>query len=289
MQLNPKQLEAKNHIDWPLLIIAWAGSGKTATLTQRVQYMIEEKWIHPSEILAVTFTNKAAKEMRERIGKNLGIEIGNNPYRTRGLPFIGTFHGMWIFFLKETMNRFADDENLNIWIKKDFIIYDASDTLSILKGIAKEMNMDEKEYPSRKIQSYISNAKSKLYTPASYQATVDNHFKEVVAQVYVKYQQKLSENNALDFDDILVKTLDILRHHKVLEYYHDKYKYIMIDEYQDTNKPQYEIVKHLASKYKNLAVVWDDWQSIYSWRWADMTNIINFKKDYPDAVVVKLE
>ena len=251
--------------------------------------MIKEKGIDPSEILAVTFTNKAAKEMRARIGKSLGIEIGNNPYRTRGLPFIGTFHGMWVFFLKEVINMFADSDELRLGIKKDFIIYDASDTLSILKSIAKEMNMDEKEYPSRKIQSYISNAKNKLYTPKMYEQSVDNHFKEVVADVYYKYEKKLNENNALDFDDILVKTLDALKNPTVQRYYNDKYKYIMIDEYQDTNKPQYEIVKFLAAKHQNLAVVWDDWQSIYSWRWADMTNIINFKKDYPEAKVVKLE
>jgi len=289
LQLNQKQEEAKNHINGPLLIIAWAWSWKTATLTARVEYMIKEKGIDPSEILAVTFTNKAAKEMRARIGKSLGIEIGNNPYRTRGLPFIGTFHGMWVFFLKEVINMFADSDELRLGIKKDFIIYDASDTLSILKSIAKEMNMDEKEYPSRKIQSYISNAKNKLYTPKMYEQSVDNHFKEVVADVYYKYEKKLNENNALDFDDILVKTLDALKNPTVQRYYNDKYKYIMIDEYQDTNKPQYEIVKFLAAKHQNLAVVWDDWQSIYSWRWADMTNIINFKKDYPEAKVVKLE
>lgn len=289
MHINEKQEEAKNTIDWPLLIIAWAWSWKTATLTARVEYMIKEKNINPENILMVTFTNKAWKEMRERVAKRLWVEAWNNIYRNRNLPLIWTFHSLWVFFLKETLANF-DSEFLNIWLKKDFVIYDESDKLSVLKWIIKdELKLDEKQYPARTIWSYISNAKSALITPKWYEREVDSTIKEIVRDVYYKYEQKLNQNNSIDFDDILVKTLWIMKIPEILEKYQEKYKYLMVDEYQDTNVPQYEIVKLLASKYRNLAVVWDDSQSIYSWRWADMRNILNFKRDYEEAVVIKLE
>lgn len=289
MQLNPKQLEACHTINWPLLIIAWAWSWKTATLTSRVEYMIKEKNIPASNIACVTFTNKAAKEMRERIWKKLWVEIGNNIYKNRNFPLIWTFHSIWIFILKEVLNLFWDLFE-NIWIKKDFVIYDETDKLSVLKSIIKDdLWLEEKTYPARQIAFYISNAKNSLVTAKWYEKEIDSHIKEIVYKVYLKYEEKLSQNNAMDFDDILVKTLSLLKNQKILDYYQEKYKYIMVDEYQDTNAPQYNIVKLLASKYRNLAVVWDDWQSIYSRRWADMRNIINFKKDYEEAVIIKLE
>jgi len=281
MRLNPEQEKAKNQINWPLLILAWAGSWKTATLTARVEHMINS-WVSSSSILAVTFTNKAAKEMKHRVSKVLNVEYQVSPYKNKNLPMIGTFHSIWVYILKEKIET--------IWMNKDFVIYDESDKLSVIKSIIKdEMWFDEKKYPPSSIALYISNAKNTLISAQKYERYVDNYIKEIVNKVYLSYDKKLIENNALDFDDILVKTLEILQKPENLEYYQERWKYIMIDEYQDINAPQYEIVKLLASKYRNLAVVWDDWQSIYSWRWADMKNIINFKKDYPESLVIKLE
>lgn len=291
MQANPKQQEAIEKINWPLLIIAWAGSWKTATLTKRVENMIKNHDIDPASILMVTFTNKAANEMRERVAQNLWVQTPKNIYQNRNFPLIWTFHSIWIFFLKEMLkSSYWDEIAEKINLKKDFVIIDEQDKISILKSILKtKLNLDEKEFPPKQISFYISNAKNALITAKSYEKEVDNQFKEVVFRVYTEYEKELKENNSLDFDDILIKTYSLLRLEKVLNYYQEKYKYLMIDEYQDTNAPQYEIVKLLASKYRNLAVVWDDAQSIYSWRWADMRNIINFKKDYADALIVKLE
>lgn len=291
MQANEKQQEAINQIEWPLLILAWAWSWKTATLTKRVENMILKKKIHPSNILMVTFTNKAANEMRERVAKTLWLSTPKNIYQNKNFPLIWTFHSIWIFFLKEMINSWYSEEISEIiWIKKDFVIYDEQDKTSVLRSIMKsKLNLDEKLYPAKQVWFYISNAKNSLISATAYEKQVDNAFKEIVFQVYKEYERELRENNSIDFDDILIKTYHLLRIEKVLEYYQEKYKFLMVDEYQDTNLPQYEIVKLLASKYRNLAVVWDDAQSIYSWRWADMRNIMNFKKDYPEALVVKLE
>lgn len=289
MNLNEKQELAKNKIEWPLLIIAGAWSWKTATLTARVEYMIREKWISPQEIMMVTFTNKAASEMRSRVASTLWIEAPRNIYGKWNFPLIGTFHSIWIFVLKDVLKKYLPAE-LNIWLKKDFVIYDESDKLSVLKNILKNrLHIEEKEFPARQVAFYISNAKNSLITAAWYEKEVDSSIKEVVYKAYLEYEKDLAMNNAIDFDDILVKTLNVLKIQKIQEEYQEKYKYLMVDEYQDTNAPQYEIVKILASKYRNLAVVGDDSQSIYSWRGADMRNIINFKKDYTEALVVKLE
>ena len=289
MPLNPKQEEAKNLIDWPLLIIAWAWSWKTATLTARVEYMIREKQIKAGNIMMVTFTNKAASEMRDRVAKTLWVETPRSIYAKWNFPLIGTFHSIWIYILKDVLSRFNSEE-LQIGLKKDFVIYDEQDKLSVLKNILKnKLNIDEKEYPARQIAFYISNAKNNLTTAKWYEKEIDSTIKEVVFKAYLEYEKDLISNNAIDFDDILIKTYAVLRISRILEEYQEKYRYLMVDEYQDTNLVQYEIVKLLASKYRNLAVVWDDSQSIYSWRWADMRNIINFKKDYSEALVVKLE
>jgi len=282
MNLNLEQQKAVNCINWTLLILAWAWSWKTATLTARIENMIKNVWINPQDILAVTFTNKAAKEMKHRVSKVLWVEYNISPFKNRGLPMVWTFHSIWVFILKEKIE--------SIWMNKDFVIYDESDKLSVIKGIIRDdLKLDEKKYPARSIASFISNAKNALISAKNYEKYVDSHIKEIVRDVYKIYQAKLEENNSLDFDDILVKTLEVLKNPEILEYYQEKYKYIMVDEYQDTNAPQYEIIKLLASKYRNLAVVGDDWQSIYSWRWADMRNILNFKKDYPEALTIKLE
>ncbi|MDD3794027.1 MAG: 3'-5' exonuclease [Candidatus Gracilibacteria bacterium] len=289
MPLNPKQEEAKNHINGPLLIIAGAGSGKTATLTARVEYMIRERNINSASILMVTFTNKAASEMRERVAKTLGVEKPRSIYAKGNFPLIGTFHSIGIYILKEVLSKYSSEE-LQIGLRKDFIIYDEQDKLSVLKNILKNrLNLDEKEFPARQIAFYISNAKNNLITAKGYEKEIDSTIKEVVFKAYLEYEKDLISNNAIDFDDILIKTYAVLRIGRILEEYQEKYKYLMVDEYQDTNLVQYEIVKLLASKYRNLAVVGDDSQSIYSWRGADMRNIINFKKDYSEALVVKLE
>jgi len=300
MNLNPKQEEAKNKIDWPLLIIAWAGSWKTATLTARVEYMISEKNISPESILMVTFTNKAAWEMKERVAKVLNTNAPRSLFASRNFPSVATFHSIWIFMLKTFLspthpnlwdsNNYYEEICEHLALRKDFVIYDEADKMSLLRWIIKEdLQLDIKEFPPRQIAFYISNAKNALVNAKQYEKEIDSQIKEVVWKAYTKYEERLRQNNAMDFDDILIKALNILKIPKVLEYYQNKWKYLMIDEYQDTNASQYEIVRLLALKFKNLAVVWDDSQSIYSWRWADMRNIINFRKDYPDALIVKLE
>lgn len=283
-----------------MLIIAWAGSWKTATLTARIGHMIQSGII-PSSILALTFTNKAAKEMKDRTSKVIGREYKPSMLQNRHLPYIGTFHSFWIFVLKEVLqpsffskggNGEEDYEKVSkhIGLKKDFLIYDESDKLSVLKTIIKdELWLIEKEYPPRQIAYYISDAKNKSIAAKDYDKYIENALQEVVAKVYERYEKRLSANNALDFDDILWKLRKLLDIPEILQVYQDRYVYIMIDEYQDTNLVQYEIVSLLAQKNRNLAVVGDDWQSIYSWRGADMRNILHFEKDYPDAKIIKLE
>jgi len=269
MKPNQKQQEAIDKIEGPMLIIAGAGSWKTATLTARVQNMIENKGISPNNILMVTFTNKAASEMKQRVAKTLGVEVPRTLFSGRNFPTIGTFHSIWIYLLKTLLNpkhNLYEEISERIGLRKDFVIYDESDKMSVLKSIIKsELNLDIKEFPPRQIAFYISNAKNALITVKAYEREIDNSLKQVVWEVYTKYEQKLSQNNAMDFDDILTKTLSLLKIPQILEYYQEKYKYLMIDEYQDTNAPQYEIVRLLASKYRNLAVVWDDSQCLVEW------------------------
>ncbi|GAB0174643.1 MAG: DNA helicase PcrA [Candidatus Altimarinota bacterium] len=281
-KLNPAQKEAVDTIYGPLLINAGAGSGKTHTITERVVFMVTEKKIDPRSIFCVTFTNKAAKEMRERIARRLGIDPGSiNPFRTLGLPTIGTFHSIAAFFLR----MFIDE----IGYGKDFIIYDTDDCLRTVKEILKRQNIDEKEFNPRGVLGMISQAKGKGMSPMEFSATVDSYFGSVVFEVYKEYAGKMKKENALDFDDLLLFFRQILDIPSVIEYFHNRFEYFMVDEYQDTNVLQYEIVRLLASKTKNLCVVGDDWQGIYSWRGADIENILSFKKDYPEAKVINLE
>ncbi|MCD5375256.1 UvrD-helicase domain-containing protein [Candidatus Gracilibacteria bacterium] len=291
MKPNPRQQEAIEKTQGALLIIAGAGSGKTATLTKRIAYMISEKGVEPRSILALTFTNKAAGEMKERTGQAIGATYHPHMMKNRHLPYMGTFHSFGIYILKEVLSSsFAQQVSERIGLKKDFLIYDESDKMSVMKDIIKnEMGLIEKEYPPRQIAFYISDAKNKSINAAGYKTQVDSNLKEVVATAFEKYEKRLEGNNAIDFDDILGKLLEVLEIPELLKIYQEKYKYVMVDEYQDTNLVQYNIVRLLAEKYGNLAVVGDDWQSIYSWRGADMRNIINFKKDYPEATVIKLE
>ncbi len=295
MQLNPQQQRAVEHVDGPLLIIAWAGSGKTATLTERIAYMINQKDVEPSSILALTFTNKAAREMKERTAVATWMNYHPHMRQNRHLPYMGTFHSFWVFVLRDLVDTdmldiSQEDMHNLLLLRKDFIIYDESDKLAVMKDIIKnDLGLIEKEYPPRQIAYYISDAKNAWLSAEDYAYRIDNNLKEVVAQVYKKYEERLTANNALDFDDILVKLLRAFKDARILKYYQDVYTYIMIDEYQDTNTLQYEIIKLLAQKHQNIAVVWDDWQSIYSWRGADMRNILSFENDYPQAVVIKLE
>lgn len=280
--LNPAQHEAVITTEWPLLINAWAWSGKTHTITERVVYMIEQKWIDPRSIFCVTFTNKAAKEMRERIARKLGLNPENiNPFRESRLPIIGTFHSTASFFLRMFIDRLG--------YAKDFVIYDSDDCVRTVKDIMKRQWIDEKEFQPRWIQGMISQAKGKWLSPIEFSVTVDSYFWSVVLEVYKEYASRLKADNALDFDDLLLLFRQILDIDEVREYFHTRFQYFMVDEYQDTNILQYDIVRILASHTRNLCVVGDDWQGIYSWRGADIQNILSFKKDYPEAKVINLE
>ncbi|MCT4616708.1 MAG: UvrD-helicase domain-containing protein [Candidatus Gracilibacteria bacterium] len=278
--LNPRQEEAKQCINGPLLIIAGAGSGKTTTLTARVEHMITDCNIDPENILCVTFTNKAAGELRHKLAKILNKQTPRSVV-ANNFPLVGTFHSIGVYFLRQFIDTLGYDKN--------FLIYDSEDQKAIIKDIYKYFHLEEKLYPIRQIHSYISNAKNHLISVEQYEAAVQSDIQRKTADVYKMYEERLKKNNALDFDDILIKTLEILKNPEILEILQEKYKYILVDEYQDTNEVQYRIINKIAYKYKNLCVVGDDWQSIYSWRGANMQNILNFKRDYENAKIIKLE
>lgn len=273
--LNPEQKDAVLHTEGPLLILAGAGSGKTRVLTYRIAYMIEEKGVNPWNILAITFTNKAAKEMRERVGELIGS--------TKDM-WISTFHAACARILRKDIERLDG-------YKKNFVIFDTKDQEAVVKECLKELNLNEKNFPFKSVSATISNAKNMLEDPARFaEKSMQDIRLRKLSDIYTLYQKKLKKNNALDFDDILFKTVELLANNPdILEYYQNKFKYILIDEYQDTNFCQYKLVSFLARQHKNLCVVGDDDQSIYSWRGADIGNILNFEKDFPSAKVVKLE
>jgi DNA helicase II / ATP-dependent DNA helicase PcrA len=273
--LNPEQKEAVLQTEGPVLILAGAGSGKTRVLTYRIAYMIEEKNINPWNILAITFTNKAAKEMKERVG-NL---IGN----TQDM-WISTFHAACARILRKDIERLGG-------YKKNFVIFDTKDQESVVKDCLKELNLNEKNFPFKTVSAAISNAKNLLEDPARFaQKNMGDIRGRKMTDIYTLYQKKLKKNNALDFDDILFKAVEVLANNPdILSYYQNKFKYIMIDEYQDTNYCQYRLVSLLAKQHHNLCVVGDDDQSIYSWRGADIGNILNFEKEFPHAKIIKLE
>lgn len=273
--LNKEQYEAATTIDGQVLILAGAGSGKTRVLTYRIAHMIQDIGIYPSQILAITFTNKAAEEMRERVRTLIGEEAYN--------MWISTFHSSCVRILRREIDK--------IGYKKDFTIYDTYDQKSLLKQCMQELNINDKEITEGEILNKIGKAKDNLTTPTQYKLQHESNFREnKIAEVYTLYQKKLKNNNALDFDDLIFKTIELFKsNNEVLEFYQRKFKYIMVDEYQDTNKAQYELIKLLAAGYKNICVVGDDDQCIYQWRGADIRNILDFEKDYPKAKVVKLE
>ncbi len=274
-KLNKEQREAVLHTEGPLLILAGAGSGKTRVLTYRMAYLIEEKSVYPSNILAITFTNKAAREMKERVQKLIGCADN---------MWISTFHSACVRILRKNVESLRD-------YKKNFVIYDSKDQETLVKECLKELNLNEKNFPFRAVSAEISKAKDMLLTPDKfYDRNMHDIKKRKLADIYRLYQKKLQKNNAMDFDDILYKTVELLElNPDILQYYQNKFKYIMVDEYQDTNFCQYTLVRFLAKQHKNLCVVGDDDQSIYSWRGADIGNILNFEKDFPGAKVVKLE
>lgn len=273
--LNKEQYEGAITVDGQVLILAGAGSGKTRVLTYRMAHMIEDLEIKPWSILAITFTNKAAKEMKERVESLVGEKANE--------MWISTFHSTCVRILRREIDKLG--------YKSSFTIYDTSDQKTLLKECMKALNINDKDITLQEIMGKIGRAKDNMRTPESYMREFEHHFREKkIADVYQMYQKRLKENNALDFDDLIFKTVELFKSHPdVLEFYQNKFKYIMVDEYQDTNGAQYEFVKLLAKKYKNICVVGDDDQCIYAWRGADVTNILDFEKDYPDCKVIKLE
>lgn len=273
--LNEKQQEAVYHTQGPLLILAGAGSGKTRVLTHRIAYLIEECGVNPWNILAITFTNKAAGEMRQRVDDL--VEFGSESI------WVSTFHSMCVRILRRYIDRLGYDTN--------FTIYDADDQKTLMKDICKYLQIDTKVYKERTLLGVISSAKDEMISPEEYRIQAEGDFGRLkIAEVYAEYEKQLKANNALDFDDLLVKTVHLLKTQPdVLEYYQDRFRYIMVDEYQDTNTVQFHLVSTLAGKHKNLCVVGDDDQSIYKFRGANIKNILNFESYFPEAKVIKLE
>ncbi|MCR1898789.1 DNA helicase PcrA [Irregularibacter muris] len=273
--LNPQQVQGVENTEGPLLILAGAGSGKTRVLTHRIAYIIEQGKAYPSQILAITFTNKAAKEMRHRVEKLVGPESNS--------IWVSTFHSMCVRMLRKDIEKLDYGRN--------FVIYDTIDQKSLMQECLRELNMSEKQFPIPGVTSAISEAKDKLLTPEEYlRQNQENYRLEKIGSVYRLYQRKLKKNNALDFDDLIFKTIELFRENpEVLEYYQRKFKYLLVDEYQDTSHAQYQLIEMLSRLYKNLCVVGDDDQSIYRFRGADLRNILEFERDYPNAKIIKLE
>lgn len=272
--LNEAQKKAVAHITGPMLVVAGAGSGKTKVLTHRIAHLLSENVTNPENILAVTFTNKAAKEMKDRVSTLLG--------RNYNLPFVGTFHSFCVSFLRQEADKLG--------YPKSFTITDMGDTKAIMKAIWKEKALDEKKLVESLVQIFISNMKNNLKSPIEAAKSANGDFEVEASQVYKIYQDRLKSEGSMDFDDLLYNTVKILLDFpEVLATYQEKYQFIMVDEYQDTNFVQYKLASLLSQKYRNLAVIGDDWQSIYSWRGADIRNILEFQKEYGDALVVNLE
>jgi DNA helicase-2/ATP-dependent DNA helicase PcrA len=274
--LNDRQKEAVLHTQGPLLILAGAGSGKTSVLTRRIAHLVENKGVSPWAVLAITFTNKAAKEMKERVSALIGEELTNDMW-------VSTFHAMCVRMLRRYPERLG--------YGRYFTIYDTADQKSLLKDVMKVLNVNDKNFPVGNVLGAISSKKNELITPEMAVRSIGNDYREkVISEIYTAYQKKLKENNAMDFDDLLVNTYLLLKENAdVLSYYQNKFNYILVDEYQDTNGAQYQLVQMLARAHHNLCVVGDDDQSIYGWRGADISNILEFEKDFDSTTVIKLE
>ena len=275
--LNDAQKAAVAYTDGPLLVLAGAGSGKTKTLTHRIAYLLTHERVWPNEILAVTFTNKAASEMRERLAALI-----DQPNTRQFMPWMGTFHGICVRILRR--------DGPAIGVPSNFIIYDEADRQGLIKQAMKQLSSAPDKLKPRSVSAAISNAKNDLLTPDDYAAAAQYPNQQHIAKIYDRYEQLRSEAGALDFDDLLIETVRLLRDaSEIRQKYRQYFKYILIDEYQDTNAAQYAIVKYLVNDARNICVVGDDWQSIYSWRGADFKNILNFERDFPGAKVIKLE
>ena len=275
--MNPEQEKAVKATEGPLLIMAGAGSGKTRVLTHRIAYLVVEKEVYPSKILAITFTNKAAREMRERIDGLLGNGTGESMW-------VSTFHSMCVRILRRDIDR--------IGYSKSFSILDTTEQLTVIKRILKDENIDPKKYDPRSMLNAISSAKNECIDAETFASQMNqfNPFEKTASEVYTAYDKRLRKNQSLDFDDLIMTTLTLFKRvPDVLEFYQNKFHYIHVDEYQDTNKAQYELVQMLAKKFNNLCVVGDSDQSIYRWRGADIQNIMSFEKDYPNAQAIMLE
>ncbi len=273
--LNPVQREAVTYGDGPLLLFAGAGSGKTRVLTHRVAYLVAARNVSPRHILAVTFTNKAAQEMKERIGKLVGENVGRHLW-------VGTFHATCARLLREHGDKFGLD--------RDFIVYDDADQLSLMRECLRQLNLDDKKFTPRSVLSHISRAKEKLIAPEDWHKHFFGFFEDICGRVYPVYRDKLRQNNALDFDDLLMEAVRLfVERPEVLARLQERFRYLLVDEYQDVNHVQYVFLKHLADVHRNLCVVGDDDQSVYGFRGADVGLILQFEHDYPDAKVLKLE
>ena len=276
--LNNEQARAVTHGDGPLLILAGAGSGKTKTLTHRIAYLIGELKVFPSRILAVTFTNKAAKEMRQRLAKLLDEEADNRQF----MPWMGTFHSICVRILRM--------DGASIGLDKRFLIYDTDDQVSLMKQIMKARGLTDKDIKPRAVLSVISNAKNEMRSAEDFSMSTRGPREQKIAELFFAYEKALKEAAALDFDDLLIKTVELLQNSpEIRQKWQRQFEYILIDEYQDTNAVQYALIKLLVNERRNLCVVGDDAQSIYSFRGADYTNILNFERDFPGTTVVKLE
>lgn len=273
--LNDMQRKAVKHTEGPLLVLAGAGSGKTRVLTHRIAYLVEEKGVYPYNILAITFTNKGAREMKERLEKLMGE-------KTKDL-WVSTFHSSCVRILRMDIEK--------IGYEKNFVIYDTSDQQTVMKECIKKLNLNDRDFNPRVVLAAIGRAKDELLGPEEFIRTQEDGYRsQKIGELYRMYQRTLKNNNALDFDDLIMKTVELFRQNPtVLHYYQNKFKYILIDEFQDTNMAQYTLVSMLAHQHQNLCVVGDDDQSIYSWRGADIQNILGFEKDFPRATAIKLE
>ncbi|NOU90336.1 DNA helicase PcrA [Paenibacillus sp. LMG 31460] len=273
-RLNPEQRKAVEAVDGPLLIMAGAGSGKTRVLTHRIAYLIGTRRAAPWSILALTFTNKAAREMQDRVGKLVGGSGSD--------IWVSTFHSMCVRMLRRDISRIGFTSN--------FTILDSGDQLSVIKTCCKELNIDTKKYEPKTFQAAISTAKNELISPKQFEDKIGDYFDGLTSKIYTLYQKKLRSNNSLDFDDLIMATIHLFNEvPEVLEFYQNKFQYIHVDEYQDTNRAQYMLCQMIAAKHKRICVVGDSDQSIYRWRGADISNILNFEKDYPNATAILLE
>lgn len=277
-RLNPQQKKAVKHTEGPLLVFAGAGSGKTRVITNRIAYLVSEKSVSPDNILAVTFTKKAAGEMQERVNQILLEVDRNNSIQ----PTIGTFHSIGAMILRQNANA--------VNLTPNFSIYDSADSENLIKELLKERNIDIKQIKPKSVAHYISSAKNDLVSPKNFPMHYSGFIEDIVSEIYPEYQKQLKAQNSVDFGDLLYLPVLMLKdHEEILQKYQDKYRYIMIDEYQDTNAVQYKFARLLSDKYKNICVVGDDDQGIYAWRGADIKNIQSFEQDFENVEVVKLE